>query len=93
MIVEAPQDPPSTLGKQLGEIEERLRSSGSPYTILRSHSFMQITLAATRNVAPEDRIYMSFGEGKLGMVDARDMVEMAAKGAMIIYGKGFEHAF
>jgi len=44
-------------------------------------------------VALEDRIYMSFGEGKLGMVDARHMVEMAVKGAIIMYGKGFERAF
>jgi uncharacterized protein YbjT (DUF2867 family) len=40
---------------------------------------MQNTLATARAVASEGRIYQPFKDGKLGMIDARDMGKVAAK--------------
>ena len=40
---------------------------------------MQNTLMAARTVASEGRIYQPFKDAKLGMIDARDIGEVAAK--------------
>jgi uncharacterized protein YbjT (DUF2867 family) len=40
---------------------------------------MQNTLATARTVASEGRIYQPFKDGKLGMIDAWDIGEVAAK--------------
>jgi uncharacterized protein YbjT (DUF2867 family) len=56
-----------------------VRSSGLPYTFLRPQSFMQNTLMSAPTVASEGRIYQPFKDGKLGMIDARDIGGVAAK--------------
>jgi uncharacterized protein YbjT (DUF2867 family) len=40
---------------------------------------MQNTLMAARTVASDGRIYQPFKDGRLGMIDARDIGEVAAK--------------
>jgi uncharacterized protein YbjT (DUF2867 family) len=50
-----------------------LTSSGLPYTLLRPQSFMQNTLMLAHTVAAEGKIYQPFKDGKLGMIDARDV--------------------
>jgi uncharacterized protein YbjT (DUF2867 family) len=78
-VDQASHEAPSRNSRQHAEIEDELRSSGLPYTLLRPTTFMQNTLATARTVASEGKIYQPFKDGKLGMIDARDIGEVAAK--------------
>jgi uncharacterized protein YbjT (DUF2867 family) len=78
-VHQASHDAPARNTRQHADIEDEVRSSGLPYTFLRPQSFMQNTLATARTVASEGRIYQPFKDGKLGMIDARDIGEVAAK--------------
>src|SRR5215208_6319293 len=78
-VHQASHEAPTRNSRQHAEIENELASSGLPYTFLRPQSFMQNTLMAARTVASEGRIYQPFKNGKLGMIDARDIGEVAAK--------------
>ena len=64
---------------QHAEIDAELKASGLPYTILRPHNFMQNTLMAAQTIASDGAVYMPMKEGKLGMIDVRDIVDVAAK--------------
>ena len=64
---------------QHAEIDAELKASGLPYTILKPHNFMQNTLMAAQTVASDGALYMPMKEGKLGMIDVRDIVDVAAK--------------
>src|SRR5215213_1179485 len=78
-VQQASHEAPARNSRQHAQIEYQLISSGLSYTILRPQSFMQNTLMAARTVASEGRIYQPFKDGKLGMIDVRDIGEVAAK--------------
>jgi uncharacterized protein YbjT (DUF2867 family) len=78
-VQQASHEAPMRVSRQHAEIEDALRSSGLPYTLLRPQSFMQNTLMVAHTVAAEGKIYQPFKDGKLGMIDARDVGEVAAK--------------
>ena len=79
-VHQASYDAPTRISRQHAEIEGELISSGLPYTFLRPQSFMQNTLAVARTVASQGKIYQPFKDGRLlGMIDARDIGEVAAK--------------
>src|SRR5215217_5795949 len=78
-VHQASHDAPARNTRQHADIEDEVISSGLPYTFLRPQSFMQNTLMTARTVASEARIYQPFKDGKLGMIDARDIGEVAAK--------------
>ena len=78
-VHQASHEAPSRNSRQHAQIEDEVRSSGLPYTLLRPTTFMQNTLATARTVASEGKIYQPFKDGKLGMIDARDIGEVAAK--------------
>jgi uncharacterized protein YbjT (DUF2867 family) len=78
-VHQASHEAPSRNSRQHAQIEDELTSSGLPYTLLRPTTFMQNTLVTARTVASEGRIYQPFKDGKLGMIDARDIGEVAAK--------------
>jgi uncharacterized protein YbjT (DUF2867 family) len=78
-VAQASHEAPTKNCKQHAQIEDELVSSGLPYTILRPTTFMQNTLATARTVSSESKIYQPFKDGKLGMIDVRDIGEVAAK--------------
>ena len=78
-VHQASHEAPTRISRQHAEIEDELASSGLPYTLLRPQSFMQNTLMSARTVASEGKIYQPFKDGRLGMIDARDIGEVAAK--------------
>jgi len=78
-VHQASHQAPARNSRQHAEIEDELASSGLPYTLLRPQSFMQNTLMAAQTVASEGRIYQPFKDGRLGMIDVRDIGEVAAK--------------
>ena len=60
------------------QMEYELRTSGLPYTLVRPTFFMQNTMMAAQTVAADGVIYMPFKDGRVGMVDVRDIAEAAA---------------
>jgi uncharacterized protein YbjT (DUF2867 family) len=78
-VHQASHEAPARNSRQHADIEDEVRSSGLPYTFLRPQSFMQNTLMSAPTVASEGRIYQPFKDGKLGMIDARDIGGVAAK--------------
>ena len=64
---------------QHAEIDDELRASGVPYTILKPHFFMQNTMMAAQTVASEGVFYMAMKDGKIGMIDVRDVADVAVK--------------
>lgn len=67
------------LGRQHHEIEQLVENSGLPYTILRPTFFMQNLLGSARAVASEGVLYSAFGDGRAGINDVRDVVDVAAE--------------
>jgi uncharacterized protein YbjT (DUF2867 family) len=59
--------------------DAEVAGSGIPFTILKPHFFMQNLMMAAGSVAQEGSIYMALGEGKMSMIDARDISEFAAR--------------
>jgi uncharacterized protein YbjT (DUF2867 family) len=86
-VHQASHEAPSRNSRQHAQVEDELASSGLPYTLLRPQSFMQNTLIAARTVASEGKIYQPFKDGKLGMIDVRDIGEVAGK---VLTDKGHE---
>src|SRR5215212_1023064 len=78
-VHQASQQAPSRNSRQHAVIEDAVRSSGLPYTLLRPQSFMQNTLMTAATVATEGRIYQPMKDGRLGMIDARDVGAVAAR--------------
>jgi hypothetical protein len=76
--VKASADSPMRIGRLHAEADANLEASGLPYTILRPHFFMQNVMMGAQSVAGEGKLYMSFGQGELGMVDVRDIASSAA---------------
>ncbi len=72
-------DSPARVTRQHAEIDVELKASGLPYTILRPHNFMQNTLMAAQTVASEGAVYMPMKEGRFGIIDIRDIADVAAK--------------
>ena len=72
-------DAPARVTRQHAEIDAELRASGLAYTILQPHFFMQNTLMAAGTVASDGAVYMPMKDAKIGMIDVRDIVDVAAK--------------
>ena len=64
---------------QHAETDPMLKASGLPYNIIRPHFFMQNTMMAAQTVASEGVVHMAFKDGKVGMIDVRDVADVAAK--------------
>ena len=78
-VHQASHQAPTRVSRQHAEIEDRLVSSRLPYTLLRPQSFMQNTLMSAPTVARQGKIFQPMKGGRLGMIDARDIGEVAAR--------------
>lgn len=81
----ADPESPLTLGRAHADVEEGLAASGIPHAILRPGSFMQNFLGSAETIRSQDRFYGSSGEGKVAMIDARDIASVAVA---ILTGEG-----
>lgn len=59
------------------KVEDLVKASGLPYTILRPTYFMQNVMMAAPSVNSQGVVYMPFGNGKVVTIDVRDVVEAA----------------
>ena len=71
-------DDTSRLGRWHAEIERRIEASGLAYTHLRPHFTMQNMLMFEHTITLENAFYAPMGEGRIGLVDARDIAAVAA---------------
>jgi len=67
------------LGRQHHEIDQLVRDSGVPYTIVKPTFFMQNIMGAAQTVAEDGVMYWPFGDGRAGMTDVRDVVDVVAE--------------
>ena len=77
--LKAGHDAPNRNGRLHALVEESLKASGIPWTILRPHYYMQNLLSSARSVASDGMLYMNMGEASVGMIDGRDVGVFAAK--------------
>ena len=62
-----------------GQTDDAIRDLQNPYVDLRPHYFMQNLLWQRASIASEGRIAMSMGDGRLGLVDTRDIADVATR--------------
>jgi uncharacterized protein YbjT (DUF2867 family) len=58
--------------------EEAIRSSGLPWTMLKPTFFMQNLMMAAQTIASGGTIYWDTSDGKIAMIDVRDVIDVAA---------------
>jgi len=77
--IKAAHDAPNRNGRLHALVEESVKASGIPWTILRPHYYMQNLLSSASSVASDGMLYMNMGDAPVGMIDARDVGVFAAK--------------
>ena len=77
--IKAAHDAPNRNGRLHALVEETVKASGIPWTILRPHYYMQNLLSSARSVASDGTLYMNMGEARVGMIDGRDVGRLAAR--------------
>ncbi|WP_225727277.1 MULTISPECIES: NmrA family NAD(P)-binding protein [unclassified Nocardia] len=73
--------PDSPIARRRGqaEIENALIASGLGYTLLKNNAYMQNFLMLAPAIAATSSFAASAGEGRIGMIDARDVGAVAAE--------------
>jgi uncharacterized protein YbjT (DUF2867 family) len=77
----------SRIIQQGDQVEAALISSGLPWTLLKPTFFMQNLMMAAQTIASDGMLYWDTGDGKLGMIDLRDIVDAAFA---VLTGAGHE---
>ncbi|MCX7521396.1 NmrA family NAD(P)-binding protein [Microbacterium sp. STN6] len=85
---DAAPDSPIQRRRDHYRIEVALAESGIPHTLLRANAYMQNLLALAPAIAANSEFTSSTGDGRIGMVDARDVATVAA----VIAPSPAEHA-
>lgn len=72
-----------TLGKVHGEVERIIRGSGIDWTFLRPNSFMQNFITYWgESIRRENAFFIPQGQGRVSLIDARDIAGVAAAALM-----------
>ncbi|TDE14995.1 SDR family oxidoreductase [Jiangella asiatica] len=74
----AAYDAPTRNGRLHAMADHELQASGRHWTILRPHAFMQNLLWQAGTIAADGVFAFNMGGARLGMIDARDVAEVAA---------------
>jgi uncharacterized protein YbjT (DUF2867 family) len=77
--IKAGHDAPNRNGRLHAQVEDAVRASGIPWTILRPHYYMHNLLSSASSVASDGMLYMNLGQGRLGTIDGRDVGVFAAR--------------
>ncbi len=75
----ASPDSPVARRRGQSEIEAGLAASGVPHTLLRANAYMQNFLALAPLIAATDSFASSAANGRVGLVDSRDVAAVAAQ--------------
>ena len=76
-VIKSSTAAPTRISAQHGEIDKVLKESGLPVTFLKPHFFMQNTLMGAESVGDHGAFYHAMGEGKIGIIDVRDIAAVA----------------
>jgi uncharacterized protein YbjT (DUF2867 family) len=79
--LKADPDAPTDNTRQHGRTEAALAASGLEYVILRPHLFFQNLLGSLPTILAEGKVYFGVGDGRMGMVDTRDVADAAVAAA------------
>jgi uncharacterized protein YbjT (DUF2867 family) len=74
----AGHDAPTRSGRLHALSDHELQESGLRWTILRPHWFMQNLLDEAGAIAARGSFSLNMGDGRLGMIDVRDVARLAA---------------
>jgi uncharacterized protein YbjT (DUF2867 family) len=80
----AAPDAPTANGQLHYESDQALIASGLPFTILRPHFYMQNLFASVETIGAEGNLYWGMGNGKLGMIDIRDIADCCV--SLLLHG-------
>jgi uncharacterized protein YbjT (DUF2867 family) len=75
----ASADSPIARRRGQAEIEAGLIASGLGYTLLRNNAYMQNFFMSAPSIVKESSFGSAAGDGRLGMIDARDVAAVAAE--------------
>ena len=76
--INAGVDGPTENTRLHGKTDSEIQASGLTYVILRPHFFMQNLFLGAQTIAGDGNMYWGMGDGKLGMIDVRDIVDTLA---------------
>jgi uncharacterized protein YbjT (DUF2867 family) len=76
-VIGASNSGPNDNSRLHAQADELLQRSGLPYTILRPSFFMDDFFLSTKSIATESKLVWPVGDGKVGLVDTRDIVDVA----------------
>jgi uncharacterized protein YbjT (DUF2867 family) len=79
--------PQSRIVEHIERAEAAVKASGLPWTMLKPTFFMQNTMMAAETIASDGVIYWDMGDGRLAMIDVRDIVDAAVA---VVNGEGHE---
>jgi NAD(P)H dehydrogenase (quinone) len=75
-VFKAAVDGPTDITRQHGRTDSEIQASGLTFTILRPPFFMQnLCLMVARTIVSTGKLYFGTGDGKLAMIDLRDIVD------------------
>lgn len=77
--LKADPDGPTANTRLHGQTDNAIQASGLTYVILRPHLFMQNLFASAQSIAGDGAMYWGMGDGKMGMIDVRDIVDCTEK--------------
>jgi uncharacterized protein YbjT (DUF2867 family) len=72
---------PTDNTRQHGRTEAALKASGLAHVILRPHLFLQNLLGSLPTILGEGKLYFGVGDGRMGMIDTRDVSDAAVVAA------------
>ncbi len=78
-VIKAGPDAPTANTRSHGQTEKDLKESGLPVAFLRPHFFMQNIFSSAQSIDKEGVFYQAMGEGRLAMIDVRDIADAAAR--------------
>ncbi len=84
-------DSPARVLRAHAEVEHDLRESGLGWTILRPHYLMQNLLVYRPVINEEGSLYAPMGNGRISIVDARDVAAAAAEVLAHDHHRGAEY--
>jgi uncharacterized protein YbjT (DUF2867 family) len=75
----AGDDAPTINGRMHGLSDHEVAASGLAYTIVKPHFFLQNLLGNAPQIAKDGTFFYAMGDGKLPMIDVRDIGEFFAR--------------
>jgi uncharacterized protein YbjT (DUF2867 family) len=75
----AAHDAPTRNGRLHALSDQEVQASGLRWTLLRPHFFMQNLLGFAAGIERDGNLYFNLGQGRVGLVDVRDIAEVAAR--------------